>query len=70
MEGWDGVWNLEYWLGDDGLVVKGDEGVRRILEVLVRNGWVVTVAEEGEEGVYEVVRPGKVGRFKGEKFTF
>ncbi|KAF3158113.1 hypothetical protein TWF788_004945 [Orbilia oligospora] len=59
MEGWDGVHNLEYWLGDDGLVVKGDEEVRRILEVLVRNGWVVAVAEEGADGVYEVVRPGK-----------
>ncbi|KAK6504247.1 hypothetical protein TWF506_002451 [Arthrobotrys conoides] len=70
MDGWDGVYNLEYWLGDDGLVVKGDEEVRRILEVLVRNGWVVAVAEEGGEGVYEVVRPGKVGRFEGERFTF
>ncbi|KAF3223242.1 hypothetical protein TWF192_010475 [Orbilia oligospora] len=70
MEGWDGVHNLEYWLGDDGLVVKGDEEVRRILEVLVRNGWVVAVAEEGADGVYEVVRPGKVGRFEADRFTF
>ncbi|KAF3089762.1 hypothetical protein TWF103_000693 [Orbilia oligospora] len=70
MEGWDGVHNLEYWLGDDGLVVKGDEEVRRILEILVRNGWVVAVAEEGADGVYEVVRPGKVGRFEADRFTF
>ncbi|KAK6505637.1 hypothetical protein TWF481_007528 [Arthrobotrys musiformis] len=69
MEGWDAAWSFEYWLGDDGLVVSGDEEVKRILEVLVRNGWVVAVSEGGE-GVYEVVRPGRVGRFEGEKFTF
>lgn len=71
MEGWDGVWNLEYWIGDDGLVVRGDEEVKRILEVLVRNGWVVVVGEDGgEAGGFEVVRPGRVGRLEGEKFTF
>ncbi|KAK6335961.1 hypothetical protein TWF730_003335 [Orbilia blumenaviensis] len=72
MEGWGGVVDFEYWIGDGGVVVKGDEEVRRILEVMVRNGWVVPVAEvDGEDGgVFEVVRPGKVGRFEAGKFAF
>ncbi|KAK6532882.1 hypothetical protein TWF281_007054 [Arthrobotrys megalospora] len=75
MEGWEEVWDgFEYLLMDEGLVVRGDEEVRRILEVLVRNGWVVSVEEDGigEDGGYgyEVVSPGRVGRFEGEKFAF
>ncbi|KAF3928304.1 hypothetical protein AA313_de0209208 [Arthrobotrys entomopaga] len=50
---WHGVYDFDMFLMDEGLRIGGDEEVKRILEVLVRNGWVMPVEEE--ESLYELL---------------
>ncbi|KAK6540930.1 hypothetical protein TWF694_008314 [Orbilia ellipsospora] len=50
---WHGVYDFDMFLMDEGLKIGGDEEVKRILEVLVRNGWVLPVEEE--ESLYELL---------------